>query len=398
MSLKFISVTLAAVFSANLSAHAQVINRPLADLAIKGAKVSRPESVGRDATVLQAGLRERSSQFLKIENNPDQRRKQSITLDQGGVATGGGETASQDVRSLISQLPTIIANAGLQYFPEINMNDLENKVKSFIRVEGRDSLSVNGAPKTLQFFITEGLVLVDYNKWSELGNMPDGEARKQAIVLHEVLGLMGLEQNNDYSISNRLLGLQYLAVAGNAGRTNQIVPTDHRNQQIIFWRTLQDGKIAIYHCADRRVLSSCNMMGSRGYSAFELKAASEELAVSIKAKMDRRDKFRNGGTIALYLFGGLLLTAWVLTSLPATLALALPLAMFSVVGGTASIPFIGANQKGYLEQIFKEKVQPALTIAQQKSGVASIDNFNQYASSLNQFLNSIDSANSKLLP
>lgn len=188
----------------------------------------------------------------------------------GPGVTGGGEPISQEFMSLAKSLPAVIMSKGQQLFPEVPMEDLAQFVNDGFQVELKNYLFEEGAPKAARFYKDLRKVQVDPSMWNQLTTQVHGDSAKRALVFHEVLGLMGLEVNNDYTISNRLLGLETLSLFNIGASKNQIFPKDIKSNSVIFWKDSKNKQRSFYFCQDRNVAQTCKLLGNRSFSIEEL--------------------------------------------------------------------------------------------------------------------------------
>jgi ABC-type molybdate transport system substrate-binding protein len=302
----------------------------------------------------------------------------------GPGSTGGGEPVSQEVRAIVSSLPGILRSQGLQYFPEVDINELEKKTQGGVLVElvpPDQQILVDGSPKASKFDRDRNLIQVDPIIWATLRLMPDAEVRKRAIVFHEVLGLMGLEKNNDYTISNRLVSAEFLSALGIKGTSDQILPMDAGDKQVIFWRVSNEGRISFFYCQDRTMVSSCIGLGARSYTNQDLDLKYREVYAQI-------EKAHYNKNVALGV------TASVITGVIAAGFIFTTGGIIVVVGLIVALPLGGTWINDSYREIDKAEYK-ALTTKQAsylKAGTAPAKNFREFAEGLNQFLISIDSS------
>jgi hypothetical protein len=205
---------------------------------------------------------------------------------------------------------------------------------------------------------------------------------------------MELERNNDYSISNRLLGLYLISGVSIHSSTNQITPRNYLDPQVIYWDKSKDGRISFYHCLDRSMIASCKMMGTRSYSESELKEAAASLHRSYLASEKSYQKRKLAvktlliisvatiGVVAVAT-GGLAAGGIVAANLKGV-ALSTFFAT-GLVGGTILL-----KQGDALEHSRIFQFELSKQIADQKSGAAGIDNFTLYARTINEFLLNVE--------
>lgn len=317
---------------------------------------------------------------------------------QGGVATGGGDFASQEVRAIVTQLPNILRSKGLQYFPEVNIDDIEELSRAEVLVEINNDIRVNDAPKNLKFDRNRISIQVDANLWMNLKDSPDVELKKQAIVFHEVLGLLGLEKNNDYTISNRLLGIGYLSALNIASATNQIFPKDFQDQQIIYWKENQNGRITFFYCQNRMQISTCKLLGLRSYTKAEI----NEYLVKTKAEFDKSANkatfVKNLGKTGMVLVVAAVAGAFVAPAVVVAAGLTAPVAAVSLLGSFFVYGGGVTIEDSYNRQRL-DTFGPATQIMSGKSGPADqlgrITSFEDYAQSFHNFLIQLDHTSTK---
>lgn len=221
----------------------------------------------------------------------------SLSGSEGG---GGGDFASQEFYNLAHGLPDALVFKGLNLFPEVNIEKLRERVnnKALLKVESQAPIVVNGISKDAYNYWQRNLVQIDSNKWSELNKLPDAFLRKQALTFHEILGLMQLEGNDEYHISQRLYDttvFRPVNVKGDLVGVGEFVASDLGSKSAILVEIFSDENRVFVHCGNRDYRDSCEMVGFRGYSLKEL--------TSLNADLLRKEKWAKkisvGGPIAL---------------------------------------------------------------------------------------------------
>lgn len=316
---------------------------------------------------------------------------QGFAATTGPGSTGGGDPVSQEMRAIITSLPSVLRSKGLQYFPEIQMEAFERTVSGTINIELKDDITVNGAPKAAQFDQARNLIQVSPTAWGKITVSENPLAVKRAIAFHEVLGLMGIEKNDQYNISNRLIGLEYLSMIGIKGTQNQLVPQDYRDPQVIYWRTNPDKTVTFFHCPNRNVVSSCRMLGTRSYTKQELAQSYKKLYASLlKSKKDEKKRI-------IIAAGTLVVSIAAVIAIGAVLGFGFFFAAAVVAMGTNIATMSMANGQGIETQSLFYQAERTVQAGLLKAGASRIGNFSEVVSSVNQMLINID-ATSDLAP
>ncbi|NUM56981.1 MAG: hypothetical protein HUU56_00040 [Bdellovibrionaceae bacterium] len=194
--------------------------------------------------------------------------------------TGGGDSASQELFSLIKAAPAIVAAKGSNLFPNLNLEELADFVNNTpIQVELDTDIKFYGKKKMSRCFAENGVykVTLDPDMWSEMGKRSDSTIAKRAHAFHELLCLMGKEKNNDYSISSKLFGIESLTFVGIKAGKNQILPGNLFSKEVIFWTESDSNHKTFFYCSDRDNVSSCRIIGNKSYSKKELDQIQKKL-------------------------------------------------------------------------------------------------------------------------
>jgi hypothetical protein len=211
-----------------------------------------------------------------------------IKNDLGPGSTGGGESPGQQFMAIAKKLPAFIETRGSNLYPEVNLNQMRLLLgidesgqmiagkKPGFTVETEAGLKYNGVPKVCVFDSEKKIVKLDPKKWDELNSKLKFNKNIQiSLVLHEILGLMGIEKNDDYSISSRSLGSEYLSLLFIQATPNRIISSDLNNRSVIYWRESKMQNIEMltyFFCKDPTVVESCILIGQRSYSKIEIAA------------------------------------------------------------------------------------------------------------------------------
>lgn len=114
--------------------------------------------------------------------------------DEGG---NGGDIVAQQAQLVVDDVVERVERMP-EVFPEISLDQLRAKaasVKIFVKAKtfanGVETDAINNGVDTIE---------LNMSRWRKINRYE----RKLALILHELLGLMGLEKNN-YSISSRIL-------------------------------------------------------------------------------------------------------------------------------------------------------------------------------------------------
>ncbi len=120
---------------------------------------------------------------------------------------GGGDAASQEFSAALHRLPETLQAYGLSLFPEVNLEKIKDLVNDpGLRIEkANGGIVIQGARKDALNISSLKLIQVDNDAITSILSQSDADERLSALAFHEILGLMGLEGNDDYHISNRLL-------------------------------------------------------------------------------------------------------------------------------------------------------------------------------------------------
>lgn len=247
--------------------------------------------------------------------------------------TGGGEPRSQELYNLIHSTPLTISAKGPQMFPEIDITELKEFLQNNpIQVELDSNITFAGKPKMSRCSSENGIykVTLDPDMWDEVGRKVNGEMIKRAHAFHELLCLRGVEKNNEYTISNRLLGLETISLNGLSIAKDQIVSSDVNSPKVIFWSNGKNGQKAFYYCENRMNPMSCRTIGNKAVSIETLKT----LAKDLKQKADEAYLARN--IAALTAIAGMALLVFVFATAVSGLAFNL-LGIAAIASGVVAV-------------------------------------------------------------
>lgn len=307
----------------------------------------------------------------------------------GPGVTGGGEPISQEFMSIAKSLPAVIMSKGQQLFPEISMEDLAQFVSDGFQVELKNYLFEEGAPKAARFYKDLRKVQVDPSMWNQLTTQVHGDAAKRALVFHEVLGLMGFEGNNDYTISNRLLGLETLSLFNIGASKNQIFPKDMKSNSVIFWKDSKNKQRSFYFCQDRNVAQTCKLLGNRSFSIEELNVyANQKIAKSTADYNKSKNVF--AATLGVFVVGVLFALTGPGSLIFASSAFAYQFTLvFSGVGSLllwehSSVKSDEVGKQNFISNVITKGIPDR----------GNFDNLDKLAQVLHESLSSISSSNS----
>lgn len=201
--------------------------------------------------------------------------------------TGGGEDKGPEFMAIAKTLPAAIELKGASLFPEIDLVKLrkflgvdisqaddKERAPSFTTNTERD-LSYKNEGKIFLFNRTKKTVTIDPDKFEKL--KVENPKLLVPLVFHEVLGLLELEENNDYHISSRLIGnSEYLALINLQSSMDQIISSDFTNPGVIFWRQSPGNNLTFFYCNDKNEIDTCRLLGKRSYSREELVSLMKE--------------------------------------------------------------------------------------------------------------------------
>lgn len=326
-----------------------------------------------------------ASQTAKIEARKRLNAQQSAILQrliEGPGSTGGGNLNSMAVLSMIKSLKDVLLAKGLDNFPEIAMNwdRFTEKINSRILIKEKHPIEINGEKKVAQFHQSTNTIYFSVPELAKVVNEPNALLRVQAILLHEVLGLIGLEGDTDYNISYRLLGLAMLENLGTKGSKNQIYPADPRDAQVIYWSKDYDGRLTFIYCKNRDRMNTCHQLGGRSYSQNELLNAYKKMEKYYNDNMTTSNNAR-----AFTLTGiGIFAVTWILVTLsPAALFLLVP-AIILHLGGSFTSDISSRRAKWVEEMVLTSKEVSLL-----KPGPTKM-NLEEMAAGIDKFLRSVD--------
>lgn len=285
--------------------------------------------------------------------------------------TGGGDSASQELYSLIKAAPAIVAAKGSNLFPSLNLEELADFVNNTpIQVELDHDIRFDGKKKMSRCFADNGVykVTLDPDMWSEMEKRSDSAIAKRAHAFHELLCLMGKEKNNDYSISSKLFGIESLAFVGIKAGKNQIVPGNLFSKEVIFWTESDPSHKTFFYCSDRDNVSACRMIGNKSYSKKELDQIQKTLLSEVASIKKTK--------------GNLKLAAWVLVAVaiisilgaPAIALIAIPEALFGTlfIGGLAGGALTGTAASVHGRHSTASQELAALTGTSQDHNLAEL--------------------------
>lgn len=311
-------------------------------------------------------------------------------LIDGPGSTGGGNINSMAVLVMIKSLKDVLLAKGLHNFPEIasNWERFIEKINSRILIEEKHPIVINGEEKEAEFDISSNTIRFSVPRLALLMEQPNALIRVQSLLLHEVLGLMGLEGNADYNISYRMLGLAILEDLGANGSKNQIYPNDPRDAQVIYWSVNPDGRLTFVYCKNRDRTNTCQQLGNRSYTQKELLDAYLPMATYYKKNFKIAD-----GSRRLSYLGSLVLVVLAIIlggvfALPVGASLSAA-ALFTFFGFTSVAVIYGTKSDK-----FQEMVKTSEQITHLKPGSTSM-NLEEMARGIHKFLSSVDAASKK---
>jgi hypothetical protein len=115
----------------------------------------------------------------------------------GDEGLGGGVIEVQQVQLMVDDIVSKVS-AMPEIFPEVNIDQLVATTKK-VEIIGRKKTFANDT-ETDATNNGSSRIEINMTRWNKLKNFN----RKSALILHELLGIMGIEKNN-YSVSSRLL-------------------------------------------------------------------------------------------------------------------------------------------------------------------------------------------------
>jgi hypothetical protein len=234
---------------------------------------------------------------------------------------GGGDSVSQEFYKIAKDLPKAIEAKGLDYFPEINIQEFSTLINTpdFLKVEKVESkldsqghaqpnLFLDGIPKDAITDTEAKLSKIDAFSWTK-----KNESEKTSLVFHEILVLMKLETNDDYHISYRLFGPSYYLPANVTSPvvdTGEIASNDFNNPEVIVVLIHENKTRTFQYCANRNIASTCRILGLRAYTLKEL--ANKKRSLLIAAHNWRQsgnavvaNSTAGGALIGFFLGGGI---------------------------------------------------------------------------------------------
>jgi hypothetical protein len=137
----------------------------------------------------------------------------SLAAQAGGSDVGrGGDSIALDFRAIaLYNLKLIQKRSDL--FPGFDTARFGNLVAN-TKIETLDRVFLDGVEKDAVNFSNPERIEVGAIRWLRL---PMNDPRKEALVFHEYLGLMGLEDSDDHSYSLKLLSLLRTYIKNDAG-------------------------------------------------------------------------------------------------------------------------------------------------------------------------------------
>ncbi len=178
----------------------------------------------------------------------------------GGNGVKGGDDISADFVNTIRNLPLVLSQKGLAEFPEVDFVKLQEATSDpQYRVELRSDLRVNGAFKDA-VTLPEKLTQVNPNFWTAYSLMEDGAERKNVLAAHEIFVVMGLEDNDKYTISSRLYS-KMSSLQKTILSVGRITPADIHDPSIIDVINYSDRTSTFAFCGDRNDSSTCLTLG-----------------------------------------------------------------------------------------------------------------------------------------
>ncbi len=117
---------------------------------------------------------------------------------QAGRETGnGGDAIAIEFKTTALQVVAAINAGQTPMFPEVSTRLLQTAIGE-TKLTVKDHVFVNGAEKDAANYPAQKLIEISRTRWLS------DSSRKQALVFHEYLGIMGVDDSN-YAISSRLL-------------------------------------------------------------------------------------------------------------------------------------------------------------------------------------------------
>jgi len=327
--------------------------------------------------------------------------------------TGGGEDKGPEFMAIAKTLPTVIEIKGVSLFPEIDLVELrkflgvdisqadDKERKPSFTTNTEPDLSYSNEGKIFRFNSTKKTITIDPNKFEKLKK--ENPKLLVPLVFHEISGLLGLEENNDYHISSRLIGNnEYLALINLQVSKDQIISSDFNNPGVIFWRQSPGNNLTFFYCGNKNDIETCKILGRRSYNKndllsmiqeFETKSKNRREYLSHKKKVLKNkieDNSTWGSAIEGATLGGIGGATMTLGSGP------------GIAGGVILGAFIGAIysssvnnkklRKNEMDQIqfAEEMISGPYEVINHFNSGKSADNLEKLAHDLNQLLGYLD--------
>ena len=190
-----------------------------------------------------------------------------------------GQDASTDliptqhkiINSIIYSIPKSLIPDRLNQFPEVDGAQLINKIYAGYTLTPKFGIIQKGKPQIFDFDKDQNVIYWDPYVFDQTEKSDGGEVRIEASVFHALLGLMGLENQDDFSISNRFLVLNNSRKLIAYSQPFVFYPkTADSNEILFFTKSLNLGQIMIVFCGNRDDSSSCRIVGNRSFSFSEV--------------------------------------------------------------------------------------------------------------------------------
>lgn len=220
------------------------------------------------------------------------------------------EQIISEVSALAKTLPSEIEKKGKETFPEIDLEKLSVFVGVKNEINGSDihpytividsSSDVNNSNILMTANKERNEVVVSSNMFKVLAkddsNKKESKSILKPILFHNILVLMGVEEQGNFHISSRILdNSEYFAYFHLNFSKDRMFSTNPKNSGVVYWTT-NTKKISIdastsngisqvvtinqckavkeftfHYCENKDDLNSCQQLGDRSYNEVEIK-------------------------------------------------------------------------------------------------------------------------------